>query len=156
MIVLRSDDEISSIRGAAQIVKATLDLLETLIKPGVSTAELDAAAGREILKRGGCPAFKGVRIGNRRYPSNICTSINEIVVHGIPSDRTLVEGDLVSIDAGVKFKGYYADAAITVGVGRVSPSTERLISASRPRWPATGWAISPRESNGMWKVRVSA
>lgn len=131
MIVLRSEDEILSMRNAGGMIKATFELLRKNVKPGVCTAELDSIARREILKRGGIPAFKGIKVAGREYPANICVSINEVVVHGIPSARTLEEGDVVSIDIGVKFKGYYADAAITVGVGKISETAEKLISVTR-------------------------
>lgn len=131
MIVLRSEGEISSMRSAGQIIKATLEVLRRNVKPGVRTAELDSIAGSEIFGRGGIPAFKGIKVAGREYPANICTSVNEVVVHGIPSARTLKEGDIVSIDIGVKFRGYYADAAITVGAGRISEEAEKLISVTK-------------------------
>ncbi len=130
MIVLRSEDEISSIRSAGRIIKATFELLRKNVAPGVSTIDLDIMACREIVKRDGVPAFKGVRVGNREYPANICTSINDVVVHGIPSKRTLKDGDIISIDIGVKFNNYYADAAITVGVGEISAASEKLLSVT--------------------------
>jgi methionyl aminopeptidase len=131
MIVLRSEDEISSMRSAGQIIKATFEVLRKSAKPGVRTVELDTIARKEIIKRGGVPAFKGIKVGSREYPANICTSINEIVVHGIPSGRALEEGDILSIDIGVKFKEYYADAAITVGVGKISEAAEKLVTVTR-------------------------
>ena len=130
MIVLRSEDEISSMRSAGKIIKATFEVLRKLAAPGVRTVELDAAARQEILKRNGLPAFKGIRVGSREYPANICASINEVVVHGIPSERALREGDILSIDIGVKFREYFADAAITVGVGRISEKAKELISVT--------------------------
>ncbi|MCX5678305.1 MAG: type I methionyl aminopeptidase [Candidatus Omnitrophica bacterium] len=131
MIVLRSEDEISSIRSAGQIIKATFEILRKNVKPGARTVELDAIARKEIVRRGGVPAFKGIKVAGREYPANICASVNEVVVHGIPSGRMLEEGDIVSIDIGVKFKEYYADAAITVGVGRISEAAEKLISVTK-------------------------
>ncbi|MFH1189402.1 MAG: type I methionyl aminopeptidase [Candidatus Omnitrophota bacterium] len=130
MIVLRSEDEISSMRSAGKIIKATFDLLRAHAKPGARTAELDALARREILKRNGLPAFKGIKVGSREYPANICASVNEVVVHGIPSERALREGDVLSIDIGVKFRDYYADAAITVGIGKISEEAKELISVT--------------------------
>lgn len=130
MIVLRSEDEISSMRGAGEIIKATFDILRRRAREGVRTIELDSIAKREIEKRRGIPAFKGVKVGNLKYPANICTSINEVVVHGIPSERVLREGDIISIDIGVKFKEYYADAAITLGVGKIDELREKLISVT--------------------------
>jgi len=131
MIVLRSEDEISSMRSAGQIIKATFEVLRKSVKPGVRTADLDIIANKEIINRGGLPAFKGIKVGGREYPANICASINEVVVHGIPSGRTLKEGDILSIDIGVKFREYYADAAITVGVGKISEEAEKLVAVTR-------------------------
>lgn len=127
MIVLRSVDEIASIRKAGEILAITLEKIRRRVEPGISTKELDAIARDEILKRGGYPAFKGIKVGRNVYPANICTSINEVVVHGIPSGRRLREGDIISIDIGVKRRDYYADAAITVAVGKISETAERLV-----------------------------
>jgi len=123
MIVLRSDDEIASIREAGSILAATLRRLRECVRPGVQTKELDEIARQEILRRNGYPAFKGYK----GFPANICTSINEVVVHGIPSARKLREGDIISIDIGVKFREFFADAAVTLGVGRISEAAEKLI-----------------------------
>jgi len=123
MIVLRSDEEVSRLKEAGQIVAATLEALKRSVKPGIRTDELDKIAKDEITKRGGTPAFKNYK----GFPANICTSINETVVHGIPSARRLKDGEIISIDAGVKYHGYYGDAAITVPVGDVGQGAERLI-----------------------------
>ena len=123
MIILRSDEEISQIRKAGLIVALVLDKLKMRAKPGIETEELDRIALEEILKNKGLPAFKDYK----GYPANICVSINEGVVHGIPSARKLKDGDIVSIDVGVKSGSYFADAAITVGVGTVSDAARRLM-----------------------------
>lgn len=123
MIVLRSDGEIASIREAGAILAATLEQLKKHVRPGVKTIELDEMARQEILKRNGYPAFKNYK----GFPGNICTSVNEVVVHGIPSERKLRDGDIVSIDIGVKFRDYFADAAVTLGVGKISETAEKLI-----------------------------
>ncbi|MFA6078993.1 MAG: type I methionyl aminopeptidase [Candidatus Omnitrophota bacterium] len=123
MIVLRSEEEIVRIKEAGKIVAETLDTLKRSAKPGMRTDELDKIARDAIIKRGGIPAFKNYK----GFPANICTSINETVVHGIPSARRLEEGDIISIDAGVKYKDYFADAAITVPVGKIAESAGRLI-----------------------------
>ena len=104
----------------------TLEELKKMALPGISTAELEKAAEGLIIKKGGRPAFKGYR----GYPACICASINEQVVHGIPSGRRLKEGDLLSIDLGVFYEGFYGDAAITVAVGRVSDTAKRLMRAT--------------------------
>lgn len=127
MIAIRSDDEIADIRKAGQILSQTLKKVRTVIRPGVETREIDAVAREEILKRDGYPAFKGYK----GYPANICVSINEAVVHGIPSGRVIREGDLVSIDMGVRFRDYYADGAITVAAGEVSENAKRLMDVTR-------------------------
>lgn len=145
MIVLRSEDEISSIRRAGKILKATFEVLRNSVKPGISTAELDTIARSEILKRDAIPAFKGIKVGPRKYPANICTSINDVVVHGIPSDKKLKDGDIISIDVGVKFREYYADAAFTVGVGRVSEAAAKLMRVTEESFfKGIGNAISGR------------
>jgi methionyl aminopeptidase len=123
MIVLRSDDEIASIREAGRILAATLEKLKENVRPGIRTKELDAIARQEILRLNGYPAFKDYK----GFPANICTSVNEVVVHGIPSGRKLREGDIVSIDIGVKFRDYFADAAVTLGVGAISEAAKKLI-----------------------------
>lgn len=126
-IVTRSDDEIAIIRRAGAIVAAVFERLEEKAVPGMRTEQLDAIARDEILKRGGYPAFKGYK----GFPGNICTSINEVIVHGIPSSRSLKEGDIISLDVGVKFRDYYADGAITLPVGRISENARNLIDTAR-------------------------
>ena len=127
MIVLRSKDEIAEIRRAGSILAAALEKVKKSAKAGVRTIELDAIAREEIMKRGGYPAFKDYK----GFPGNICASLNEVVVHGIPSDRKLRDGDIISIDVGVRFRDYCADGAITVGIGRISETAERLIEVTR-------------------------
>jgi methionyl aminopeptidase len=123
MIVLRSAEEIDTIAGAGAIVAAVLGRLKAMIKPGVETKELDSAARDEIISRGAYPAFKGYK----GFPANICTSVNETVVHGIPSSRRLKDGDIVSLDVGVRFRDYFADTAATFAVGRISDAASRLM-----------------------------
>ena len=126
MIQLRSREEIDAIRRAGEIVAITLNELREALKPGVQTLALDKKAESIIRKNGGMPAFKGYK----GYPANICTSINEEVVHGIPSKRELKSGDIVSIDVGVGLDGYFGDAAITVGVGEIPKEASKLIAAT--------------------------
>ena len=114
-------------RGAGRIVAKVLEELSARVAPGVTTGELDRIAEALIRKMGGVPSFKGY-LG---YPASICTSVNEEIVHGIPGSRALVEGDILSLDVGAIWRGYQGDAAITVGVGRISPLAERLIEATR-------------------------
>jgi len=126
MIILRSDEEIGQMRKAGLIVASVLDKLRRCAKPGVATMELDRIALEEILKKRAIPAFKDYR----GYPANICVSINEGVVHGIPGSRRLKDGDIVSIDVGVKIGNFFGDAAITVGVGKVSEQARRLMKVT--------------------------
>lgn len=114
-------------RTAGQIVARVLKHLSQMVRPGVTTAELDAAADAIIRDTGGIPSFKGYH----GYPASICTSINEEIVHGIPGPRVLRDGDIVSIDAGAIWDGYHGDAAVTVAVGQVSDAVAALLAATR-------------------------
>ncbi|MEA2624425.1 MAG: methionyl aminopeptidase [Candidatus Binatota bacterium] len=128
---LKSSDDLRSMRRAGQIVAEVLERLRQEIRPGVTTGELDAIAEELTLRRGAIPAFKGYQVGPRVFPASLCVSINEEVVHGIPSARALRSGDIVGIDFGVQFQGYYADAAVTVPVGEVSPEARRLLAVTQ-------------------------
>jgi methionyl aminopeptidase len=123
MITIKSPQELAQMREAGRIVAEALALVESLLQPGVSTLELDSRVEDLIRSRGGVPAFKGYR----GFPGSICASVNEEVVHGIPSDRVLVEGDVVKIDIGVKKGAFFGDSARSFGVGAISPDAERLI-----------------------------
>ena len=128
MTVITSDREKNKIRESGKITKEVLLKMLDMVKPGVSTAELDKAAENLIIKSGGEPAFKGYR----GYPSTICASVNEVVVHGIPSEDTILkEGDIISVDVGVLKNDYYTDAARTFCVGKVDTETEILIEVTR-------------------------
>jgi len=127
MIILKSSQEIETIRKACIIVADVLERIRELIRPGTSTLTLDDAAERWIRDAGGLPAFKGYR----GYPKTLCTSVNSEVIHGIPSKEVVLKsGDIVSIDVGAIVEGFYGDAAITVPVGTVSKEAERLIRAT--------------------------
>jgi methionyl aminopeptidase len=126
MIVYKTDAEIEAMGESARIVALILDELRPLIGPGVRTSDLDAFAERRTRELGAKPAFKGYR----GYPASVCISVNEEIIHGIPSARALREGDLVSLDFGVLYDGFYGDAARSYGVGEVSPLTARLIGAA--------------------------
>jgi methionyl aminopeptidase len=128
MIVCRSSQEIAKLRAANQFVADVLAELETAVAPGVTTAELDQLAERLVREGGAVPAFKGYR----GYPATLCASVNEEVVHGIPSKRRgLKNGDIISLDVGVKLDGYYGDSAVTVPVGDVPDTTKRLLQVTR-------------------------
>jgi methionyl aminopeptidase len=124
--------EIELMTESCSIVADVLRFLEPLVKQGVSTAELDAAAEEFIRSRGGEPAFKGYGTDRRNlFPASICSSVNDEVVHGIPGAKTLDEGDIISVDVGVKKEGYYGDGAWSFAVGAVSAEKERLLRVTR-------------------------
>lgn len=127
MVEIKTPAELERMRQASRIVALTLDLLKKEIKPGVSTAALNSMAEREVRGRGAVPAF----LGYRGYPAALCVSINEEVVHGIPSDKRVIRsGDLVSLDLGAVCEGFYGDAAVTVAVGALSPERLRLMEVT--------------------------
>jgi methionyl aminopeptidase len=127
MIELKDDNEIKKIEKSCRIVADVLRQLKEKVKPGIRTIELDEEAHRIIKKSGGRPAF----LGYRGYPRSVCVSINEEVVHGIPSkNRIIKEGDIVSLDYGIELDGYFGDAAITVGAGNISGKAKRLIEVT--------------------------
>lgn len=127
MIVYRTRAEIARMRAANQLVASILAALEAAVAPGVSTADLDALAERLTRDGGAVPAFKGYR----GYPSTLCASVNEQVVHGIPSRTPLADGDIVSLDIGVKLDGFFGDSAVTVPVGTVDERTSQLLAVTR-------------------------
>lgn len=128
MIVLKSPREIELIRAGGGILAEAIEMLRDLIKPGVSTKEIDLEVEELIRKRGARPAFKGYR----GFPATVCVSINEEVVHGIPAaHRRLQEGDVVGLDLGCIVEGYYADAAVTLAVGEIAPDVQRLLNVTR-------------------------
>ncbi|MFQ5587530.1 MAG: type I methionyl aminopeptidase [Nitrospiria bacterium] len=126
MIILKSKEEIEKIAVASRIVATSLLALKSYIKPGMTTRMLDVFVEKEIIAKGGVPAFKGYR----NYPATLCVSVNEVIVHGIPSDRVIEEGDIVGIDLGVIYDGFYGDAAITVPVGEVDGAVKRLLDVT--------------------------
>jgi methionyl aminopeptidase len=127
MVILKRPEQIEKARASNRIVAEVLKTLREKIVPGVTTAQLDRIAQQMAEKRGAKPAFKGYR----DYPYSLCTSVNEQVVHGMPSDRVLMEGDIIGIDFGIYLDGFYGDAAITVPVGRVSQKASRLMRVTR-------------------------
>jgi methionyl aminopeptidase len=128
MIYIKTKREIELIRESCKIVAEVLRLIAARIKPGVTTLELDVVAEEYIRALGGVPAFKGYGSQkNNLFPATLCTSIDAEVVHGIPSKRVLKEGEIVTIDVGVKKNGYYGDGAWSFPVGKVSPEKERLL-----------------------------
>ena len=123
MIILKTPDEIAVMAKASRIVAEALAVLRNAVKPGVTTDELDRLAESEIRARGAIPAFKGYR----NYPKTLCASVNEQVVHGIPSKRVLKEGDIIGLDLGAIVGGFYGDSAVTVAVGRIDEKSATLV-----------------------------
>jgi methionyl aminopeptidase len=130
MISLKSAHEIEIMRRANIIVAEILEELKKKVVPGVSTAELDALAEELIYKKKAHPAFKGYTMAGKVFPCVLCTSVNDEIVHGIPSDRTLVEGDIIGLDFGVVYEGFYGDSAVTLGVGEVGEEAQRLMQVT--------------------------
>lgn len=124
MIIYKSEEEIEQIRQSNRVVAQVLSELRDLIQPGVETLELDQYAEKRARELGAIPAFKGYR----GYPASLCTSINEEIVHGIPSKRKLGAGDILSLDFGAVIEGFYGDAAVTIAVGEITPTAQKLIT----------------------------
>ena len=126
MIVLKSRYEIEQVRKSCQIVASALEAVKKVIEPGITCQELNDLAERLIVQGGAIPAFKGYR----GFPAALCTSVNEQIVHGIPDGRVLKEGDIISLDLGVRLNGFFGDCAITVPVGNISGEAERLLKVT--------------------------
>jgi methionyl aminopeptidase len=127
MVILKSPSEIEKIRQSNVIVAEILEILRQKVEPGTNTLELEQISEELALDRDAKPAFKGYR----GYPYSLCASVNQQVVHGFPSKRPLKEGDILSMDFGISYQGYYGDAAITVPVGKVSPVAQRLMATTK-------------------------
>ena len=125
-IVIKSDREIALMRQAGRIVAMVLEVLRSRIKVGMRTAELDVIVAEETERLGARPSFKGYR----GFPGNLCVSVNDEIVHGIPGERVLCDGDIVSLDFGAIYRGFQGDAAITVGVGTISLKAKKLIDTT--------------------------
>jgi methionyl aminopeptidase len=126
-IIIKNSAEINKMRRAGRLTGLSLRLMESMIRPGVTTGEIDRAADAFIRSRGGVPTF----MGYRGFPKSVCISVNDEVIHGIPGDRALREGDIVSVDVGAKLDGFNGDAARTFAVGHVSETAARLIRVTR-------------------------
>jgi len=163
-IILKAPWELEILRRSNRLVAETLRELARMVRPGVSTLELDRFAETYLRERGARPAFKGYR----DYPFTLCASVNEAVVHGVPSTRLLQEGDILSLDMGAVVDGYYGDAAVTLPVGRISEEAERLLRVTRECLERSVGAAQPggrladisqavqghAEANGFSVVRV--
>ncbi len=133
MIYLKTREEIELMRHSALMVSRTLGLIAAHVRPGVTPLHLDKLAETFIRDNGGIPAFKGYKGGRGApdFPATLCISINEAVVHGIPTNKPLVEGDIISVDCGVKKNGYYGDHAYTFAVGQIKPEVQKLIDVTK-------------------------
>ncbi len=146
MIILKSKSEVAAMREAGRIVAEAIAEVREHVKPGVTTVELDEMAERVIRKRGAIPPFKGYP--NQHYgkkgkpfPGSLCLSVNEELVHGIPSKRALQDGDILTIDCGAIYQGWVGDSAVTVGVGEIDPEAQRLLEVTeKAMWAAIGRA----------------
>lgn len=127
MVTIKSKREAELMRAAGKITAEALAAVEEKVKPGVTTLELDRIAERYIKRCGASPSFKGYG----GFPGSICTSVNDEIIHGIPSDRVLKEGDIISVDCGACFKGYNGDAARTFAVGKISSEIQRLLDITK-------------------------
>ena len=125
-IIIKSDEELAAMRQAGRITATVLEVLKLQVRPGMKTKELDIITARELERLGAKPSFKGYR----GFPANLCVSVNDEVVHGIPGERVLDEGDIVSLDIGAIFMGFQGDAAVTVPVGKVNSAAKQLIEAT--------------------------
>ena len=141
-IQIKSAEQVDRMYAAGQVVARTLEVLREAVRPGVSTAELDALAEREIRSAGAVPSF----LGYFGYPASICTSVNEQVVHGIPDgQQVLHDGDLISIDCGAILNGWHGDSALTVGVGQIDPADQAMLDACE----AAMWAGIAAAADGQ-------
>jgi len=144
MIIIKSDEEIATMRQAGKIVGIVLEILKDKVRAGMQTKELDNIAARELEKLGAKPSFKGYR----GFPANLCVSVNNEIVHGIPGERILNEGDIVSLDIGAIFMGFQGDAALTVGVGKISSQAKKLIETTEEALKAGIKAARPEARLG--------
>ena len=132
MIVCKSPAEIEKMRRAGRVVREVLEAVRATVAPGVSTMDLERAAETKLNELGGKAAFKGVDNGYSKYKHMLCTSVNNEIIHGIPSDKRILKaGEIVSIDFGAIVDGYFGDSAITVAVGEIDPVAKRLLEVTQ-------------------------
>jgi methionyl aminopeptidase len=148
MVIIKSDEEIVIMRKCGKILAAILDKLRAEVRPGIKTGQLDIIMAEESEKRGVIPSFKNYR----GFPANLCVSVNDEIVHGIPGERILQQGDIVSLDVGAKLNGFHTDAAITIGVGRITKEAEALIAVTEGSLKS-GIA---QAINGAWVEDISS
>lgn len=150
MIELKTPEEIAAMRRAGSMVARVLAHLRSIVRPGMTTQQLDREAERQLKLLGGEPAFKGYR----GFPATLCASVNEEVVHGIPGPRTLQEGDIIGLDYGARVDGFFADGAVTAPVGRLSSEAERLVRVTEEALQAGIRAIHVGERLSSISVAV--
>ena len=126
-IAIRKPAEIDKLRKANQIVKQTLNYLQDNIKPGMTLKEIDKMGEEFVRSKGARPSFKGLY----GFPASVCTSLNEVIIHGVPDDTKVKEGDILGLDIGTEFKGWYGDAAVTIPIGKISQEDEQLIACAK-------------------------
>ncbi|MCK4454005.1 type I methionyl aminopeptidase [Candidatus Parcubacteria bacterium] len=132
MISIKTKEEIKIMAEAGKILAKIMKQLTKMVEPGITTKELNRVAEDLIFKYGAEPGFKGpISKGYGGFPTALCTSINQVIVHGVPSDYKLKQGDILSLDLGLKFKGFFADMAVTVPIGEISPEAQRLIRVTK-------------------------
>jgi len=127
MIPIKSKQDLEMLRRSGRRLSKIMRKLQELIKPGLTTAEIDRAAEILVNQEGAIPAFKGYR----GYPASVCTSINEEIIHGIPGSRILKENDILGLDLGINYKGFFTDAAVTLPMGQINPKTAKLIAVAK-------------------------
>lgn len=154
LVVLKTPEEIARMRRAGRLAAEAIREVSRAVAPGVTTAQLDRIADAFIRDRGGVPSFKDYR----GYPASICTSIDDEVVHGIPGDRAIAEGAIVSIDLGVLLDGFHADIAVTVEAGEAPPEVRRLLAVTRAALDAGVAAARPGATLGdlSWAIQSVA
>ena len=147
---VKTQEEINKMRTAGKILAKVLRELTAVASPGVTLKDLDGLAYDLIKKAGAEPAFLNYQPhgASRPFPATLCTSVNEVVVHGVPTRRRLQSGDLLKLDLGVKYAGYYADAALTIGIGEISPLTQELIQVTRQALTSAIAAAEPGNTIG--------
>lgn len=150
MALIKSQKEIGLIRESCRIVSEVFDYIKDYIKEGITTGEIDKLIEDYIISKDAYPAFKGYKVKKRTFPSSSCISVNEEVVHGIPGKRVLKDGDIVSIDVGVKKNGFYGDGAYTYSVGEISPKKAKLLKITEESlYKGIAMAIEGNEVNDI-------
>lgn len=151
---LKNSEEVEFMRRAGHVVYRVLQRMREMARPGVTTAEMNAVAEEMIRQAEGVPLFRGVRTRQAKFPfpTALCTSVNEVVVHGIPSEAPLQDGDIVSVDCGVRLNGYCGDSATTIPIGRVRPEVARLLQVTQEALQIAIEGIRPRR----WWSEIAA